>query len=68
LDLSSERSIALAAKKSRPAWAIGTRFAVGVGGQIEQLEKMVDTVVPAMRERLLVSVERAGRGLRPAAR
>ncbi|WP_265258659.1 IclR family transcriptional regulator [Verminephrobacter aporrectodeae] len=32
--------------------ASGARFAVGVGGLVEQLERAVDTVVPAMRERL----------------
>lgn len=33
--------------------AAGTRFAVGVGGLVEQLERAVDTVVPTLRERLL---------------
>jgi DNA-binding IclR family transcriptional regulator len=33
--------------------ASGTRFAVGVGGLIDQLEAAVDAVVPVMRERLL---------------
>ena len=36
--------------------AHGTRFAVGVGGLVEQLERAVDTVVPVMRERLLGAV------------
>jgi IclR family acetate operon transcriptional repressor len=33
--------------------ASGARFAVGVGGLVDQLERAADTVVPAMRERLL---------------
>lgn len=31
----------------------GTRFAVGVGGDVDQLERAASKVVPAMRERLL---------------